>query len=229
MNRPSRVQVILIVWVALPFLFSLMNSFWFEPENIWVNNTGAGIPSTSSVLGIPIFFLYNAYYIVLKPFVSIEAGGTGAWLTIVPNTNQFGTLLILGLIMLTLVAGAIFIGRLVRDRSWEKYVFYAFLLFVVFDGANYLYQLNKALEEQPMLDARQSVMERCNGTAPEYAACQSLCSDEWSKLAGESADNRNAFWTACTAKCDPLQAGFQTKCLRESGLPEYKDFQGFGQ
>ncbi len=229
MKRPSRIQIILVLWVILPFLFSLVNSLWLQPQNIWVNNSGTGIPSTSVVLGIPIFFLFNVYYIVLKPFVSIDAGGSGAWLQIVPDTNQFGTLLILGLIVLTLGAGAFFLGRIIQDRSWEKYVFFTFLLFSLFDTVNYLSQLNYAVEQKPVLDTRASVIARCNGASPEAATCQQQCSEEWSKLAQESAETRNAFWTSCTKKCDSLQAAFQVTCLRESGLPEYKNFQGFGQ
>lgn len=229
MKHIARSQIILILWVILPFIFSTINSFWFEPSNIWVNNSGTGIPSTSIALGIPTFFLFNVYYIILKPFVSIDAGGTGAWMQIVPNTNQFGTLLILGLIVVTLAALAFFLGRVIKDRTWEKYVFYVFLVFILFDSANYLYQLRYAVDQKPVLDMRSSVMERCNGVSPEYTSCQSTCSDGWSKLERESADTRNAFWTTCTAKCDPLQTEFQTKCLRESGLPEYKDFKGFVQ
>ncbi|MFA9261952.1 MAG: hypothetical protein ACEQSB_01145 [Undibacterium sp.] len=224
MQRFSRTQIILILWVTLPFVFSLINSVWFEPKNIWVNNSGTGIPSTSVVLGIPAFFLFNVYYIVLKPFVSIDSGGSGAFMQIVPGTNPFGTILISSLIVVTFAVIAFFIGRAMKDRAWEKYLFYAFALFVVFDSANYLYQLNYAVQAKPALDTRAAVIARCNGTAPEYAACQERCSTEWSGLAKESAEIRNSFWTTCTAKCDPLQTEFQTKCLRESGLPEYEHF-----
>lgn len=224
MKSIARSQVVLVLWVALPFFFAAINSIWLEPNNIWVNNSGAGLPSTSVVLGIPIFFLFNVYYLILKPFVAIESGGSGAWLQIVPDTNPFGTILIGSLILLTLAAFAFFIGRAVKDRAWEKYVFYGFTLFILFDAGNYAYQALSAVQAKPVLDSRAETIKICNGTAPEYTTCQTRCSTEWSALAAESAEKRNAFWTTCTAKCDPLQAEFQTKCLRESGLPEYQDF-----
>jgi hypothetical protein len=222
MKSISRLQIVMILWLLSPLLFGAIETGLLNPNNIWPNNDGAGLPLISSILGVPYLIAFYILYFPLS-WLPLEGGGTGAFVQILPNLNTFGVVLMGGLLVVFWGVIGFWLGKKFSYYAWQKYVAMLLSFILLFDISLFGYQVYSDVNgERSGRMERDSVFERCNASGPEYDKCMTQCGNQLDSQRFQDSDEHNKFWLKCTAQCDALRMDFQTTCLRESGLPEYE-------
>ena len=222
MKNVSRLQIVIILWLLSPLLFGTIEDRLLHPNNIWPNDSGTGLPLTSSVLVFPYLVLFLVLYRPLSWLPLTHPAESGSFIQF-PNLNAIGTVLIGSLFIIILSVIGFWLGKRISYFAWQKYVIVAFSFILLFDISLFSLQTYSDINsERPLRIKRDSVLKQCNEPGPEFTTCMDQCNDQLNSRVFQGNEERNTFWIKCTESCNTLHMSFRATCLRKSGLPEYK-------